>query len=447
MGVCPRCRASYQGEERFCVNDAAPLIDSAEFLRLGSTVGNYRLLDVIGRGGMGTVYRGEHVYIGKPVAVKVLHERFARYEEAVKRFLREARAASSIAHPNIVDVTDFGPMPGGGVYFVMEHIDGESLEDLIERHAPIELHRAINIVNQIASALSAAHEKGIVHRDLKPENIMLARRPGRREIVRAEGSDPSGSQRFRVEREPSYDFVKVLDFGIAKVLEPEAMTMSFDGSTVSGTIFGTPEYMSPEAARGASVDHRADIYALGVIFYDMLVGHVPFSAPTPVEVLAKQISETPVPPRRARPEAEITEAAERLILKALSKDPARRQQSMDELRSELQGCYGSVAYRRDAHRLPGAAESGVMPRARRLTEELDEWLRAEKKQLDSARKRLELALAQTGPAPALTGRPDLDWDSLAPAAPGSGDHVVEAGTEDAPLLLTKKRTSTPPGHR
>src|SRR5688500_6340062 len=187
MRICPQCRTSFDGRERYCTRYATPLVEKGDFLRIGGTVGNYRLLNIIGRGGMGTVYKGEHVYIGKPVAVKILHERYAKYEEAVKRFLREARAASSINHPNIVDVTDFGPAHDGGVYFVMEYLDRQRLQDLIDRDAPIPLHRAINIVKQIASALAAAHEKKIVHRDLKPENVMLTTRPGRRETIRAAG--------------------------------------------------------------------------------------------------------------------------------------------------------------------------------------------------------------------------------------------------------------------
>ena len=415
MRLCPRCRASYSGDERFCVVDARPLIDEASLARVGTVVGNYRLTDVLGRGGMGTVYKGEHVYIGRQVALKVLHERFARYEEAVKRFLREARAASSINHPNIVDVMDFGPLgDGDGVYFAMEFIEGERLEDVIERDAPLALHRAITILSQIASALAAAHEQGIVHRDLKPENVMLTRRPGRRDLVHAH-QDPSGGQRFVIEPEGSYDFVKILDFGIAKVLEPDAADHSV--GTAVGTIIGTPAYMSPEAAKGLpDVDHRADIYALGVIFYDLLTGHPPFEGGAPVEILSRQIGEAPIPPRQAAPEAEIAEAAERLILRALEKDPARRHQSMEELRDDLRGCFGSVAYKREADRVPGARAAGVDPgaRARRLTEELDDWLRQNRDQLVAGQRRLE---AQLGVV-------------TEPAA---------EGTDSEPLLLTRKK--------
>jgi serine/threonine protein kinase len=355
MWICTRCRATTGQDARLCAHCGGRIIDELSFQRLGTTVGNYRLLDVIGRGGMGTVYRGEHVYIGRPVAVKILHAQFARYEEAVKRFLREARAASSINHPNIVDVTDFGPTPDHGVYFVMEYIEGESLEDLIARESPIVLHRAINIINQLASALGRAHELGVIHRDLKPENVMLASRPGRRDLIRFVNVDHAKG-RFIIEREEFYDFVKILDFGIAKVLEqPDVATgatgLASAGHTIAGAVFGTPEYMSPEAAAGLPVDHRSDVYSLGILFYDMLVGHVPFEAEAAADVMQKQIHSPPVPPRHARPDAEITDAAERLILKSLAKRPEERQQNMDELRHELQGCYGSVAYRRDAQRM------------------------------------------------------------------------------------------------
>src|SRR6266567_145891 len=169
LRLCPSCHASYRGDERFCPSDATALVETNEdelaASRLGSTIGNYRLLAVVGRGGMGAVYSAEHVYIGKRVAMKILHQRYAKNADAVERFLREARAATSANHANIVDVHDFGPTPGGEVYLVMELLDGRSLEDLLDREAPLSLHRAINIVHQIASALAAAHDKGIVHAD------------------------------------------------------------------------------------------------------------------------------------------------------------------------------------------------------------------------------------------------------------------------------------------
>src|SRR5690606_15710074 len=371
MRICPRCRSKYPTQERFCRQDASVLVEPTDMARMGTTVGNYHLQEILGRGGMGTVYSGEHVYIGKKVAVKVLHPRFARYEDAVKRFLREARAASSINHPNIVDVTDFGPTQDGGVYFVMEYLEGTSLEDLIEKRGAIPLHRALNVANQMALALAAAHEKGIIHRDLKPDNIMLIRKPGRRDLIRMlDTADDATTQRFVIEKEDEYDFVKILDFGIAKVLHHEEVA---PGQTLAGAVFGTPEYMSTEAARGEEVDHRADIYSCGVILFDMMTGRSPFEAQAAAEVLAMQINKPPPSPREVSPHLEITEGADRLVLKAMSKDPNQRHQSMDEFRAELQTCYGSIAYRRHAQRA-GVAPRGVEARRRRLTEELDDWL-------------------------------------------------------------------------
>ena len=183
--------------------------------RSGTTVGKYRLHEIVGRGGMGVVYRAEHVYIGREVAVKILHEGYGAREDSIKRFLREARAASLINHPNIVEVTDFGKSTDGTVFFVMELLIGQPLDAILARETRLDLLRAITICNQLAAALAAAHGKGIIHRDLKPENVMLIPREGRRELVRRV-NDPSGEHET-TERETQFDFVKILDFGVAKV--------------------------------------------------------------------------------------------------------------------------------------------------------------------------------------------------------------------------------------
>ena len=315
--------------------------------RTGTTVGKYKLHEIVGRGGMGVVYRGEHVYIGKEVAVKILHEGYGGREESIKRFLREARAASLINHPNIVDVTDFGKSNDGTVFFVMELLEGEALDTVLQRDRRLDLMRAITIVNQMAGALGAAHSKGIVHRDLKPENVMLIRREGRRELLR-QFIDDEGLHTVS-EREKAFDFVKILDFGVAKVRDPDA---NEGRVTQQGVVFGTPEYMAPETARVGISDPRTDIYALGIMFYEMLTGTVPFTGETPVDVMLKVVSQTVIPPRQKAPDIEITNEAERLIMRALSKDPLQRHQTMEELFNDLQQCYGSVRYRRQLELRP-----------------------------------------------------------------------------------------------
>jgi serine/threonine-protein kinase len=322
--------------------------------RAGTTLGKYKLHEIVGRGGMGVVYRGEHVYIGKEVAVKILHEGYGGRDESIKRFLREARAASLINHPNIVDVTDFGKSNDGTVFFVMELLQGEPLDAVLSRDRRLDLLRAITILNQAAGALGAAHSKGIVHRDLKPENMMLTPREGRRELIR-QFTDEQGLHTIS-EREKAFDFVKILDFGVAKVRDPDA---SEGRVTQQGVVFGTPEYMAPETARIGVSDPRTDIYALGVIFYEMLTGTVPFAGETAVDVMLKIVSEPVVPPRTRAPGIEITAEAEQLIMRALAKDPRQRQQSMEELYDELQRCYGSVRYRRSLD--VRAAAEGPIP--------------------------------------------------------------------------------------
>ncbi|HEX9102327.1 MAG TPA: serine/threonine-protein kinase, partial [Polyangia bacterium] len=235
MLLCPRCRHAYRPSHRVCLRDGTELQPAAAVdSRLGTTVGNYRLVDVLGTGGMGAVYLAEHVYIGTRSAIKVLHEHIAADSDAVARLLQEARAAAAIGHGNIVTVSDFGETPDGSAYVVMEYVEGRPLDALIEEAAPLPLFRAINIVNQIASGLGAAHDKGIVHRDLKPENVMLLERDGRRKIVRRGRGDAPPT----VELEASYDYVKLLDFGIAKIHDAD-----LSRATLSGLVLGTPQYM------------------------------------------------------------------------------------------------------------------------------------------------------------------------------------------------------------
>ena len=275
--------------------------------------GRYEVVRRIGEGGMGAVYEAKHALIGKRVAVKVLLEKFHAKSDFVARLLQEARLASSIGHENIVDVTDFGTTDDGRSFVVMEFLDGESLADLERREAPLPIERSLRIARQAASALGAAHAKGIFHRDVKPENLYLVRRG-------------------------DADFVKVVDFGISKAVKPGGD----DGAeayrlTHTGLLLGTPLYMSPEQARGdEDLDHRADIWALGVLLYECLTGEVPFRANNYLQIISQVLTHEPLSPSRLRPELGIPDAVEAVVMRAMEKDRARRYQTMAELEEDLE---------------------------------------------------------------------------------------------------------------
>jgi tRNA A-37 threonylcarbamoyl transferase component Bud32 len=262
----------------------------------------YRVERLLGKGGMGAVYEGRHVVVGKRVAIKMLHEEFAANEEVLKRFYREAQAAAAIGHKNIIDIMDVGVTTLNEPYIVMEYLEGEDLESMLQRTGPLSVEATCGILEPALQALGAAHVKGIVHRDLKPANIFL---------VRNEGAAPT---------------VKLIDFGISKFSGGTAGTKL----TQTGSLLGTPAYMSPEQARGlGDVDHRTDIYAMGVILYQMLTGTLPFMADNYNALLVSVLTEVPRAPREIRPEIPLD--MEALVLKELSKAPAMRSQSTGEM--------------------------------------------------------------------------------------------------------------------
>jgi len=263
--------------------------------------GRYRIVSLLGEGGMGSVYVVEHVHMHKRFALKVLHAAMEK-PELIARFEREAMAAGHIDHPNVATATDFGRTADGGFFMVMEYIEGASLRAAINEGALAEA-RAIAIARQIASALGKAHELGIVHRDLKPENVMLA----------------------------SGDKVKVLDFGIAKVQMEQITGNPGEILTQMGTVFGTPEYMSPEQAQGLAVDHRADLYALGVMMHEMLSGARPFDADDHVQILMQHVTQPP-PPLPGH----VSHATAALVARLLEKNPEARPASAREVASALE---------------------------------------------------------------------------------------------------------------
>ena len=260
----------------------------------------YRLIDLLGEGGMGTVYLAEHTEIGKLVAVKILHLVYSRLPDLVERFRREARAASRIGHPHIVDVTDSGTTKDGAAYFVMEYLDGVELGSVIEREGSLDIRRALRIGSQICRALAAAHDVSIIHRDLKPENVFLTVRDGQA------------------------DFVKVLDFGIAKSAEAEEAREK--RLTHPGMAMGTPEYMAPEQAAGKPADSRSDIYSVGAILYEMLGGVAPYRGQNFMEILSKKANEEPKPLSEMR--EGLDPELEALVMGAMSRNPEGRPSSM-----------------------------------------------------------------------------------------------------------------------
>jgi serine/threonine protein kinase/tellurite resistance protein len=257
----------------------------------------YKVLERIGEGGMGSVYVGQHVTLGKRVALKVLKQEMCHDKTIVERFFREARATSSIEHENVVEISDFGVTPSGSAFFVMEFLRGQELAQLMEDAGAIPWARAKNIILQVARALAAAHENGIVHRDMKPGNVFLISRGGRD------------------------DFVKVLDFGIAKIDHEAALTRA-------GMVFGTASYMAPEQATGLPVDGRADMYALACLAFELLTGRLPFTATHPIKMLNCHIREPAPSLRTVAPELGIPEAVDVVILRALNKRPDDRFKDM-----------------------------------------------------------------------------------------------------------------------
>jgi serine/threonine protein kinase len=321
--ICPQCRQVFDGDASFCPHDGTPLIDHSRTfsslseeanetpparpgeevdVREGMLIGDFRVEKLLGEGGMGKIYAAVHPIISKRVAVKVLNRRYAQDAKAISRFVLEARSVNEIGHHNIVDIFSIGELDDGRNYFIMELLDGLGLDEILGRVGRLLPGQVLPVFEQLCDALHAAHVKGFVHRDLKPANIIVLRRP-------------------------PYPFIKILDFGLAKLRGASSLV-----ETKVGTVLGTPEYMAPEQCRGDQVDERSDLYALGVLLYELITGEKPFTAQSPFRVLVLQQSEPPKPPSQL---VQIRPQVEQVILKALSKDARHRHASALQLLEEL----------------------------------------------------------------------------------------------------------------
>jgi serine/threonine-protein kinase len=316
MLQCPKCGRQYPDDVHVCKFDFMPLQADATIAevpvdRLIGQIfdGKYRLEERLGGGGMGTVYRATHLLIDRPVAVKVLSQRFVGDETAQQRFRREARAAGRMHHPNAVTVTDFGAS-NRHLYIVMELLEGRTLRELLAREGPLDPARAVSIMLQTSAAVGAAHELGLIHRDLKPANIFIEQRPGAPAVV------------------------KVLDFGLAKFAVEEQADDDYQTLTQVGTLIGTPRYMSPEQCAGTGkLTPASDVYSLGIILYEMLSGAVPFTAETPLAIALRHVSEAPQPLREIV--SSVPERVEAIVERALAKNPTDRFADGNQLRQEL----------------------------------------------------------------------------------------------------------------
>jgi serine/threonine protein kinase len=335
--VCPVCQREYPAAAIRCPEDGVPLVamitDAHGHVEdlVGQIVeGRYKIERIVGKGGMGTVYACRHVVVGKLAAMKVLKAGGERSDGVLQRFVREAQTANLLRSRHIVEVSDFGQLPSGAFFVVMELLEGQDLAQAMR--AGLGRPGLVHVFLQVAETLQLAHDRGIVHRDLKPDNVFLVN----------DGGDPL--------------FVKLLDFGIAKILHGEGGA-GHGGLTQTGVILGTPYYMSPEQARAEAIDHRSDVYALGVMMYRAFTGRLPFLADSTMGVLTRHITEAPQPPSQI---GDVDATTERMILRCLAKKPEHRYQSMREVAEALRQV--------PLHPVPGSqishdgAASGPKPR-------------------------------------------------------------------------------------
>ena len=311
MKLCLICNFQTAGEQDICPRDGSSMVTVGDDPLLGVVVeGRYKIESVIGQGSAGTVYKAVQELIGREVAIKVLHDYLVSDQEFIKRFTQEAKASSRLSHPNIITIYDFGVIPQGGrPYIAMDLLKGTPLSDLLMERNHLSIEEAIPIFKQVCGALAEAHRQGVVHRDIKPENIVLVER--------------SGQKLFPI----------VVDFGIARLVQEESDVARI---TRTGTVCGSPTYMSPEQCTSSKVDHRSDLYSLGVVIYETLTGEVPFLSDELVKVMAMHLSDPPKPLNQVREDLRFPAALEEVVYKTLAKNPDQRYQTMEELSEALE---------------------------------------------------------------------------------------------------------------
>ena len=340
---CATCNEMYPADFLVCPRDATPLTDASGAGAegpdplIGKLLGDtYRITRVVGEGGMGRVYEARHLRLKeRRFAVKCLHADLARNAEMAARFLREAESASSIKHPNVVDVFDVHHLPDGPPYLVGEFLEGEELADYVKRKGPLDARMAAKVTRQVCHALAAAHERGIIHRDMKPENIFV--------LASSIAGVETGTARALQ--------VKVLDFGISKAGPSDTSNL-----TRTGVIMGTPSYMSPEQARGRQVDPRADVYSVGACLYFMVTGRRPFDSDDPTSTISMVLTEDPIRPREI--DERIPEGLELIIQRAMAKDANDRYASMLELEAAL-SALSSSNNRHSVGQMPSLRELAI----------------------------------------------------------------------------------------
>ena len=344
MKTCPVCGKEYDDSVKFCAADGSTLHAKGRTADLvGQVIADrYHIIKKLGEGGMGAVYLGEHVKMGRKSAIKVMNPGMAADPDAISRFNREASNASRISHPNVCQIYDFGETTDGLIYLAMEFIEGSALTGIIEKEGALPPTRAGRILRQAADALAAAHDLGIVHRDLKPDNIMI--------VQARDGSD----------------IVKVVDFGIAKAVAGDEAGQKV---TKTGLVVGTPEYMSPEQLSGDKLDGRSDIYSLALVFYRMLTGVLPFQADSAQETMIKRLTDEPMPLQVARPDIVFPAALQAVLDKALARLPAERYGSAAQFGKDAEAAVaGLAAAPKGAHGASAATQlmeagGGAAPKA------------------------------------------------------------------------------------